>query len=501
MKSIARNITANAFGSIWLVVLNLIAIPLQIRILGTEAYGLIGFITTMQVILVVFDLGLPATVIREVALDRDEKRRFSRALIQTCSTLYWLVALVVGVLFILASDWIANHWLHVETIPISVVAQALRLLAVYIAFVWPLNIYVSTITGLQQFDILNLLRIMNATSVQLGGIAILLLTRDLYAFIGWLVLNAIVFLIVNMRVCFRLLPGLSLMPHISGEVIKRVWKFSFDLNLISTLTIIYLQADRLLISALLPLRMLGYYNAAYNLSRQIGSAQDFINTPMMPALSAKTTTKDTVALNDFYVRYAQFLVYVIALPSFILIFFSYEILSVWAGHNNAVGGASAMSLLALGFLLNTSMSTNYTLSIASGHTRIIVLVNVGALLIYIPLLFYLINAYGITGAALGWIILNVYYLIVFVPFTQRRILGSTAMVWLRHILLPFTLLGISVFGIGWLIQQRFTFEWAWLANCISCALVYTVVGFFFLAPSVRQQIITMPGRILSRNFT
>jgi O-antigen/teichoic acid export membrane protein len=246
--------------------------------------------------------------------------------------------------------------------------------------------------------------------------------------------------------------------------------------------------------------MLGYYNAAYNISRQVGSAQDFINSPMMPALSAKSATQEKSALNDFYVRYAQLLVYVIALPAFILIFFSYQILNVWAGEEIAAGGSLAMSLLALGFLLNASMSTNYTLSIASGHTRIAVLVNVGAFLIYIPTLFYLVTAYGITGAALGWVILNLYYLMVFVPFTQRRILGSTAVAWLRHILLPFGLLGIFVFGIGWWFQQRFTFEWGWLADCIGCMLIYTVVGFFFLAPSLRQQITAIPRRILSRNF-
>lgn len=501
MNRIARNVTANAFGGVWLVALNLLAIPVQIRILGTEAYGLIGFIATMQLILVVFDLGLPSTIIREVALDKDDKREFSRRLVQTCSTLYWLVALVTSVLLILAADWIAIRWLHVENMPVGDVAQALRLLAVYILFLWPVNIYVSTMAGLQRFDIINLLRIINATSVQLGGIVILLLTHNLYAFIGWLVLNAIAFLLIYMRICFRLLPGLSLRPRLSGEVIKRVWKFSFDLNLISTLAVIYTQADHLIISAVLPLRLLGYYNAAYNISNQIGSAQNFINSPMMPVLSEKSATNDKKVLNDFYVRYAQLLVYVIALPALVLIFFSNDILKLLAGPEIARGGSVAMSLLAFGYFLNAAMSSNYTLSIASGHTRIAVFVNVGALLIYIPGLFYLVTTYGITGAALGWVILHIYYLLVFVPFTQHRILGSTAIAWLRHIFLPFSLLGIMIFGIGWWVQQSFTFEWAWLVNCIGCAVVYTIVGYFLLAPSIRQQFTAMSLRILSRRFT
>lgn len=498
MNRIARNVSANAFGGIWIVALNLLAIPLQIRILGTEAYGLIGFVTTMQTILIVFDLGLPATVVREVAINHDGNHTFSRILIQTCSTVYWVVALLFGGLFMLGSEWIAINWLHVEAIPTAVVVQSLRLLAVYIIFLWPLNIYSSTIAGLQRFDILNFLKIANATFAQLGGIVILLLTHDLYTFIAWLLLNAVVFLGIHIWMCYRLLPGLSLIPHISRTVIKRVWKFSFDLNLISTFAVLYTQVDRVIISAVLPLRMLGYYSAAYNISVQIASAQNVINGPIMPALSAKSTTTDRSTLNDFFVRYAQALVYLIALPSFILIFFSYKVLNLWAGQEVAVNAASVMSLLALGFLLNASMSTNYTLAVATGHTRIIIWVNVVLLFTYIPLLIYLVVTHGIIGAALAWVALNLYHLSVFVPLTQRRILGSTAIAWLRYILLPFGLLGTLVFGTGWLIQQRFAFDWAWLINCAVCAGVYTVVGFFFLAPSIRQQITAVPHRILFR---
>lgn len=498
MNRIVRNVTANAFGGIWAIVLGLVAIPIQIRILGTEAYGLIGFITTMQVILVVFDLGLPATVVREIALNRDSEHQFSRALIQTCSTLYWIIALIVGVLFILASDWIAFHWLHVETIPAEVVAQALRLLAIYIIFLWPLNIYISTIAGLQRFDILNLLKIINTTSVQLGGIAVLLLTHNLYAFIGWLLLNAIVFLVIHIWMCFRLLPGLSLLPKISIPVIKRIWKFSFDLNLISTLSVVYTQTDRVLISALLPLRMLGYYNAAYNISRQTGTIQEFMNTAIAPALAAKAEKEKPEALSSFYFRYAQMLVYIVALPSFVLIFFGSEVLNLWVGREIANGGAVALSLLSIGFLLNSSMSTCYTLAIATGHSRIPLIVNIAGLGVYLPIMFYLLTNHALEGAALGWILLNIYYLLTLMPYTQRRILKNGMVFWMTHILLPFAITGVLIFGLGRLMLQTPVQDNRWLIVCLVCALLYTGIGFCFLDSQIRQQIINLPRQILAR---
>jgi O-antigen/teichoic acid export membrane protein len=491
MNRITRNVMANAFGGVWAIVLNLLAIPIQIRILGSEAYGLIGFVTTVQVILVVFDLGLPTTIVRQVALDAEPDRAFSRSLVQTCSTIYWLVALIVGSGFALSADWIANHWLHVETLSPILVAQALRLLAVYITFTWPLNIYTSTLAGLQRFEIINLFKIINTSLTQLGGIVILLITHDLQLFILWLVLNTFVALILNVGICYRLLPGLTLKPYISLTVIRRVWKFSFDLNLISTFAIIYTQTDRILISALLPLRTLGYYNAASNVSRQISTVQEFINTAVMPTLSVKTGEQKRDELEKFYYQYAQVLTSILVLPTCILVFFGYDILQAWTNTDIAQHSAVTMGILAVGSLINGSMTTNYTLAVASGHSRIAVWVNIAALLVYIPVMTYLVTTFGMNGAAFGWVLLNLYYLSVFVPFSQHRILGSNIVAWLRQVLIPFAVAGILVFGLGWWLQQALALGHIWLVVCLGCGLVYTLAAFFLLKSSVRQHIIAI----------
>jgi O-antigen/teichoic acid export membrane protein len=357
---------------------------------------------------------------------------------------------------------------------------------------------VSAIAGLQRFDILNLLKIINTTSVQLGGIAILFLTHNLETFIGWLVLNAIIFLVIHIWMCFRLLPGLSIAPRISKPVIKQIWKFSFDLNLISTLAVIYTQTDRVLISALLPLRMLGYYNAAYNISRQISTIQEFINTAVTPALAAKSEKEKLEVLTAFFIQYAQVLVYIVSLPAFILIFFGYEILYIWVGSEIAAGGALALPLLAIGFLINASMSTCYTLAIATGHSRIPVLVNIAGLGVYLPIMFYLLTNHALQGAALGSILLNLYYLTIFMPYTQWRILKSGITGWLMRVLLPFVIAGGVIFACGRLSLQLSPLHDRWLIVCLICTVGYTGVGFFVLAPQVRQQIIGLPCQILSK---
>ena len=58
MSTIAKNIFSNLFATAFITVLTLAVIPVQIHILGVESYGLIGFIATLQVVFIVFELGL-----------------------------------------------------------------------------------------------------------------------------------------------------------------------------------------------------------------------------------------------------------------------------------------------------------------------------------------------------------------------------------------------------------------------------------------------------------
>ena len=119
---VKRNIATNVIGGGWTILLNLLAIPVQIRILGAEAYGLIGFVTSLQSILVLFDFGIPTTLVREVARDTSPDHRASHALICTSSTIYWVVAAVLVLAILAGAGWIARHWLIVETLTPEYVA-------------------------------------------------------------------------------------------------------------------------------------------------------------------------------------------------------------------------------------------------------------------------------------------------------------------------------------------------------------------------------------------
>jgi O-antigen/teichoic acid export membrane protein len=67
MSSLRYNLVANFGGSAWTALMGFLFVPLYIKFIGIEAYGLIGLFFVMQALFAVMDMGLSATASREIA--------------------------------------------------------------------------------------------------------------------------------------------------------------------------------------------------------------------------------------------------------------------------------------------------------------------------------------------------------------------------------------------------------------------------------------------------
>src|SRR3990172_7347981 len=118
MNVIKRNIVANFGGNIWTGLMGLVFVPLYIHFLGIEAYGLIGIFATILAVFGLLDMGLSATLNREVARLSVQvgKAQEMRDLLRTLEIPYWLVGLLISLIGVVFSPFIAYRWVNVETL-------------------------------------------------------------------------------------------------------------------------------------------------------------------------------------------------------------------------------------------------------------------------------------------------------------------------------------------------------------------------------------------------
>ena len=122
----------------WMALVALVCFPIFIRLLGMEAFGLIGFYLTLQMILRVLDLGMTPAVIRELARSgtspEDNRELAEKA--GTFETIFAASGGIIATVLLLSSYWIAHYWLRSEHIPPHIVALCVAVMAMQCGVNW-----------------------------------------------------------------------------------------------------------------------------------------------------------------------------------------------------------------------------------------------------------------------------------------------------------------------------------------------------------------------------
>lgn len=492
MASLRRNIFANLAGGAWIAVLTLAITPLQVNLLGMEAYGVIGFIAVLQIAIGVLDLGLSSTITRELAGDHSSDRWRSQPLLRTAITFYWGLAIIIGITLFTSAGSIASAWFHPKSVDIAELKQAIQVVAIFLALRWPVALYSGVLTGVQRMDILNVVKVSVFSLRLLGGILVLLAWRDLGAFLAWTAFSALVEVLIYAVVSRQIVPAMNWLPGFSLPALRAVWGFSLSMSALAVLAMGITQIDRLLISKMLPLADLGYYSLAYHAATAISLILSAISTAMMPSFAAAHGADAWVTLLRRYDNANRLTLFVTGFALFPLLFFGEPLLAVWVNPDAAAGAWRALALLAGGFWMSAAVSNAFTVAVACRQVGLILKISALSAAFYAPVLYWMIGGWGIDGAGGAWLLLNVIYVLVIVPTVHRAILNIPTMPWFFGTLLPFALLGGTIFGLS----RLFVSHWSSdslieLFGLIPAVLVYGGIGYFLLGAGIRAEFIHM----------
>ena len=93
-----KNILSNLAGGGWNTLLVMLVTPVQVALLGIEAFGLLSLIGVLQIVAGAFDFGLATTVTREVAREDGDRNRYGEAaaFVNAAAAIYWFFAFVIA---------------------------------------------------------------------------------------------------------------------------------------------------------------------------------------------------------------------------------------------------------------------------------------------------------------------------------------------------------------------------------------------------------------------
>lgn len=454
--SLKRNFSAGLLGSIWSALVGLAVIPLYLKYLGTEAYGLIGFYATTQALLQLLDLGLSPTINREVArCSAVGKLHEARNLLHTLAVVYWAMAAVIALGIVVMSPLIANYWLQSKHLTQETVAHALMLMGLVVACRWPVGLYMGALLGMQKVVLASTIGTIAGTVSSLGAVAVLVfVSPTIEAFFIWQACAGITYAIVMRWIAWQVVGSKNETRRFALDDLKRIWRFSAGMSGVAITGVILIQLDKVMLSRLLSLEDFG----RYMLAGMVASSMYILLTPLFnaiyPRMTALVASGEIGKLTDLYKTGTRLFLAALFPIAIMAAVFSEDLLYVWTRNQNlATSSALVVSLCLLGTTMNGVMHFPYALQLAYGATQLPLKINVILITIMIPMTIMLASSFGAVGGAGSWALLNIIYLLIGTWLTHRTLLKGIGGRWLLgDVMLP---MGIAVMAglIGKLIHN------------------------------------------------
>jgi O-antigen/teichoic acid export membrane protein len=414
----------------------------------------------------ILDAGLTTTLSKEFASKKNDNS-IKQKLFITLETCYLIIASLIIILFIVFSKSITNHWLKLDNLVPAVVSNYIKIIGIGVAFQLLSNFYMGGLYGLEQQIKANLFQI--GLGIVRNGLVIvpLIFSPNLLLFFIWqsscMIIYALLLRITIQRAVFKEAVG-KIFLRIDKSVIRNVWRFAGGIALISMVSALNTQMDKIAISKLLPLEILGYYTLAYSLAQGLIILVNPISAAVLPRFTALFSEDKKDLASDLFQK--VFLLSSILVLSFAanLIINSRDLIWIWTGNKQySVESAFFVPYLAIGMIMLSLQIIPFSVAIANGYTKFINYIGILSLIVTMPGYWMMTKYFGPKGIAIVWCVVQCFIApsILYVinkKFLHRKLISE---IFIKNTLLP-ALISFLIAGVFAQVSYFHNYRWGML---------------------------------------
>lgn len=379
--------------------------PILISHLGVDRFGSLALVWMLIGYYSLFDLGLGRALTKLVAEKLGEQHNPSEisGLVWTALGLLFVLGLVGTLVLIATAPVMVTHVLKVPPGLRSETKLAIYLLAVALPLVTSTAGLRGVLEAHQRFDLSSATRTGMGIFNFGGPLLALAIGNTLPVVVATLVLGRTVSWLLHIWLCTRVVPSLGMGFEFRRAAVRPLVGFGTWLTVSNVLSPLLSTLDRLLIGTMVSIQAVAYYATPYELLMRILGIPGALTGVMFPAFSTTFANdqRRTALLFDRATRCVFVFMFLIIL---VVTAFSHWGLRTWLGDEFAQRSTRVMQLLALGTLLNGLGLVPFALVQGVGRPDLTAKLHLCELPLYVPLLWWLIRAHGIEGAALAWLL-------------------------------------------------------------------------------------------------
>ena len=396
--SISRNTAYNLLGSAIPLAVSLVTIPIYLRLIGEERYGVLAIAWLLLGYFGLFDLGLGRAVAQRIATLRDSPAYERAQTFWTALVLNVGLGIVGGLLIWPVAAYFFGNVFKIEDALRPEMLGAVPWLVLAVPMATLSGVLTGALQGRERFLELNLISVSGTILFQLLPLSVVLLWGpDLGVILPAALFARLVTVLVLFESCRRHVfsgHGATFARARAGQLLR----FGGWVTVTAFIGPMMVILDRFLIGALFGAKAVSYYTIPFQLTERTTIISSALTSALFPRF-ARADPEEEQRLSHEALR-ALAVVMTPLVVAGILVMAPF--LAAWITPDFARQSALLGQIILLGFWFNSFAKIPYAQLQARGRPDLVAKCHLGEILPYFGLLYLGLSIFGLAGAAVAF---------------------------------------------------------------------------------------------------
>lgn len=393
------------------MLIGIAAIPYIYKHIGIEKVGILTIIWALIGYFSIFDFGLGRAISQRIASLSLHQTDHKKTIATTGVLLTLLIGMIGGLVGLAAIELIGVNWVNSARDLDDEIRSSFLLACLAIPATTATAGLRGILEGEHRFKVINLLKLALGLSNFLGPIATIALFGPRLDFIvGSLVVARYIILFAHYLNTNNAIGKFT--DNINREESRQLLKFGGWMTLSNLISPLMVVADRFLVAHVLGAAVVAYYTIPADFMIRLLVLPAAITTTLFPIFSKYLSENNQTTAFSLYKKGMKIIFLMMGSIATCIFFGAKFGLDIWLGSVFAEKSSAVASILAVGIMFNSMAQIPHAFIQASGDARSTALIHVFESILYLPVLYLLMQLHGVLGAALAWMLRSLLDLIL-----------------------------------------------------------------------------------------
>lgn len=403
-RLVARNTVLNFLGMATPILVALFSIPLLIKGLGTDRFGVLTLAWLVIGYFGLFDMGLGRALTKLIAerLGTGDQALIP-ALFWTALILMFAMGLIGAAVVMSISPWLVQEVLKIPFELQTDTLHAFILLGISLPLITSTTGLWGVLEAYQRFGLTSAVRTFQGVVTYVGPLLVLLFSKSLFLIVAVLLAGRIIAWLTYLMLCFYTAPALRQRIALDKCEVWPLVTFGGWMTISNIISPIMIYSDRFMVGSLVSAAAVAYYVTPAEMVIKILVLPGAFVGVLFPAFAASYfADKERAAL--LFVRGIKYLFLILFPIILVAITLAHEALTFWLGSEFALNSTRVLQWLCVGIFVNSLAHFPSALLQGAGRPDISAKLHLLELPIYLAAVWWMTKTFGIEGTAVVWMV-------------------------------------------------------------------------------------------------